>query len=144
LGPGDLYTSVLAGLIVEGVARALRATRAKRLYVCNLMTKPGETERYEVFDHVEAVLSALGADALDYVLASCTDLDAAAKEAYARHGQLPVALSSPERMKALTRAEILARDVGDQAQLVRHDTVRLRAEIFDLLRRERSSSFLRR
>ncbi len=142
IGPGDLYTSVLAGLVVSGVAEGIRLSRGKRVYVCNLMTKPGETEAYDVYDHVEAVVDALGADALDYVLVSCTDLDPDARASYAAQGQLPVALPSPERMRAITRAEVIARDVGHRAQLVRHDSVKLRNEILALVKRGRSSSFL--
>jgi uncharacterized cofD-like protein len=143
IGPGDLYTSVLAGLIVDGVVDALRASRAKRLYVCNLMTKPGETEGYDVADHLGALVNALGEDVLDYVLVSCTDLDPDAKAAYAAKGQWPVAVSSPERLREITRAEIVSRDVGHQAQLVRHDSAKLRGEILGFLKRSRSSSFLR-
>ncbi len=136
MGPGDLYTSVLAGVVVSGVADAIRRTRAKRLYVCNLMTKPGETEDYAVADHVEALCRTLGGDALDFVLASCTELDPVAAANYAAVGQLPVSLSSPERMAEVTSAEVIASDVGHRAQLVRHDSAKLRSEILGIVRGE--------
>jgi uncharacterized cofD-like protein len=55
IGPGSLYTSILPNLLVGDIAQALRHTRAKRAYVCNLATQPGETDNYSVEDHVEAI-----------------------------------------------------------------------------------------
>jgi uncharacterized cofD-like protein len=125
IGPGDLYTSVLSGLVVGGVAEAVRTSGARRLYVCNLMTKPGETSGYDVADHVDAVVQALGGDALDYVLLSRSALSSDAVRSYAEKSQHPVATSTPERLRGVTRAEILQRDVGDRAELVRHDAAKL-------------------
>ena len=125
IGPGDLYTSVLSGLIVGGVADAVRARRARRLYVCNLMTKPGETFGYDVADHVGAVVQALGADALDYVLLSSSPLSAEAVDTYAGRSQHPVVPSTSARLRAVTRAEVLTGDIGHRAELVRHDGSKL-------------------
>jgi len=55
LGPGSLYTSIIPNLLVPDIARALHRTRAKRVYVCNLATQPGETDNYNVADHVLAI-----------------------------------------------------------------------------------------
>lgn len=57
LGPGSLYTSVIPNFIVPGIADAVRQSFAKKIYVCNVMTQPGETTDYSVGDHVEAILS---------------------------------------------------------------------------------------
>ncbi len=54
-GPGSLYTSIIPNLLVDGVVDALNATRAKKVYVCNVMTQEGETEGYTAFDHVKAL-----------------------------------------------------------------------------------------
>ena len=141
MGPGDLYTSVLAGLIVGGVGEAIRASPGKRLYVCNLMTKPGETGDYDAADHVAPIVDALGQDVLDYVLVSCTPLEVDAVRTYAAQGQFPVATSdrAAKRLSELTRAEILYADVGHHAQLVRHDSTKLSGEIVRLIARTRPS-----
>ncbi len=55
IGPGSLYTSIIPNLLVPDIARALQRTRAKRVYVCNLATQPGETDNYNVADHVLAI-----------------------------------------------------------------------------------------
>jgi uncharacterized cofD-like protein len=55
IGPGSLYTSILPNLLVPEIAQALIRTRAKKLFICNLATQPGETDNYGVADHVEAI-----------------------------------------------------------------------------------------
>ena len=55
IGPGSLYTSILPNLLVEDLARALCWSRAVKMYVCNVATQPGETDHYDVVDHVRAV-----------------------------------------------------------------------------------------
>lgn len=60
LGPGSLYTSVIPNLLVRGVADAIRNSRALRVYVCNVMTQPGETERFTASDHVRGLIEQVG------------------------------------------------------------------------------------
>lgn len=52
LGPGSLYTSIIPNLLVGGVVKAIESSKAKKLYICNIMTQPGETEGYTVSDHI--------------------------------------------------------------------------------------------
>ncbi len=59
-GPGSLYTSVIPNLLVEEIAQALQISPARKLYVCNIATQPGETEGYTVQDHVQAINDHLG------------------------------------------------------------------------------------
>jgi len=67
IGPGSLYTSVVANLLIPGIARAIRRTHARRVYVCNVMTQPGQTDGYTAADHVRAILRYLDG-ALDAVI----------------------------------------------------------------------------
>lgn len=55
LGPGSLYTSVIPNLLPAGVGEAIGTSRAKRIYICNIMTEPGETDDYTVTNHVAAI-----------------------------------------------------------------------------------------
>jgi uncharacterized cofD-like protein len=57
LGPGSLYTSIIPNLLTQGIADAIRQSPSRKIYVCNVMTQPGETTGYSVADHVDAVLS---------------------------------------------------------------------------------------
>ncbi len=54
VGPGSLYTSLLANLLVPDISAAIKASKALRFYVCNVTSQPGETDGYSAFDHVEA------------------------------------------------------------------------------------------
>ncbi len=68
LGPGSLYTSVIPNLLVGGVADAIRASRATRVYTCNVMTQPGETDGFSASDHVRALRDLVGPDLITHVL----------------------------------------------------------------------------
>ena len=59
VGPGSLYTSVLPNLMVDGIRRALMASDALKVYVCNVATQRGETDGFGVREHIEALLSHL-------------------------------------------------------------------------------------
>jgi uncharacterized cofD-like protein len=56
LGPGSLYTSIIPNLLVKGIPEAIKQSPARKVYVCNVMTQPGETVNYSVADHIQALL----------------------------------------------------------------------------------------
>jgi len=68
IAPGNLYGSIGPALVVEGVAAALRDSPAKLVYVCNLMTKPGQTDKFSVSDYAAEIERFIGGSRLDYVL----------------------------------------------------------------------------
>ncbi len=68
LGPGDIYTSIIPNLLVKGVAKELAESKAKKVYICNLMTKRGETDEFKAEDFVREIERYLGKNVLDYVL----------------------------------------------------------------------------
>jgi uncharacterized cofD-like protein len=69
-GPGSLYTSVLPNLLVEDIQRALGASPAAKVYVCNVATQPGETDDFTVEDHFEALEQHVGQGIFSHVLAN--------------------------------------------------------------------------
>ena len=89
IGPGSLYSSVMPNLLVDGVAQALRETRALKVMVANLMTQPGETDGMDCADHVRAVIEHAG-PVLDAVLVNCATPCEQAVRRYARKGSIPV------------------------------------------------------
>ena len=68
IGPGSLYSSVIANLLVPAVPEAIRSSKARRVYVCNIVTQPGQTDGYTAGDHIDAIVRYLGEGALDGVL----------------------------------------------------------------------------
>ena len=68
IGPGSLYTSLITNLLVSGIRNAIRNSKATKIYVCNIVTQPGQTDHYKVSDHIKAVTKYLGEGVLDYVI----------------------------------------------------------------------------
>jgi uncharacterized cofD-like protein len=95
LGPGSLYSSVLASLVARGMPEALRATAATRVLVVNLLTQPGETEGFTAADHVRAVRDHLG-DVVDVALVHRGPLPGAVLAAHAAEGARPVEVDRAE------------------------------------------------
>ena len=74
LGPGSLYTSIMPNLLVEGVAQALKKSHAIKIYICNVMTQPGETDNFTASAHAKAILDHTGRGAIDYVLVNSSPI----------------------------------------------------------------------
>jgi uncharacterized cofD-like protein len=68
VGPGSLYTSILPNLVVDGMAEALKASPAIKVFICNVATQPGETDAYRVSDHLKAIETHLGTNIFDFVV----------------------------------------------------------------------------
>jgi uncharacterized cofD-like protein len=122
LGPGSLYSSVLPNLLVDGVAEALQATRARRVLVANLMTEPGETAGMGAVDHVRAVLEHAG-PVVDVALLNSGPLDATSLHRYAQTGAEPVR-SDLSRIRALGVVPVEA-DLLRSGRRLRHDARKL-------------------
>ncbi len=67
-GPGSLYTSVLANMLVPGVSRAMRESSARKVYICNVMTQPGETDGFTAADHLQVLYDHVGSGLFDTVI----------------------------------------------------------------------------
>ena len=90
LGPGSLYTSVIPNLLVEGIGDAICRSKAVKIYICNVMTQPGETDEYTASMHVKAIMDHAGRNAVDYVIVNSTPVPEDLKQKYAETGAYPV------------------------------------------------------
>ena len=68
IGPSSLYANIIPNLLVNGVARAIRESKAKKFYVCNIMTEPGLTDNYSVADHINSIVEHCGEGLMDYCI----------------------------------------------------------------------------
>ncbi len=118
LGPGSLFTSILPNFLVDRIAREVAASPAVKMYVCNVMTQPGETDGMSAADHVEALLECAGAGVCDQVIVN-DEPPSKLLEAYAEEGQIPVA-PDVERIRTLGLTPIQAQVISETAT-VRHD-----------------------
>jgi uncharacterized cofD-like protein len=132
LGPGSLYTSVIPPLLVKDITEALRRTKAPKVYICNVMTEPGETTGYTASRHLQAVIEHTGGNFVNYAIINDQEVPAKARELYAREGAAPVVVDK-EEVSRLGSVPITA-PLLQANSLVRHDADRLARLLSDLLR----------
>jgi uncharacterized cofD-like protein len=133
LGPGSLYTSLIPNLLVHGIPEQIARAKALKVYVCNLMTQPGESRDYTAADHVRALHEHAGGKLFDYVLLNTRPLSPAMLKRYAAQRAEPVA-HDLEDIQALGVKPICA-DLLVEAHVVRHDSRRLAQLLLDLAAR---------
>ena len=133
LGPGSLYTSVLPNLLVGGIVGALRRTAAIRLYVCNVMTQPGETDGYTASRHIKAIIDHVGPGIIDYAVVNTQSVAPALQEHYARQGACPV-VADVAAIEALG-IKVITADLISETNLVRHDPFKLAGAIIGMVKK---------
>lgn len=134
LGPGSLYTSIIPNLLVDGIADAVAKSDAVRVYVLNVMTQDGETERYRASDHVRALMEHAGGRKLfDYCLANSAPLPADLLERYRQTDAEPTVVDE-ENIRAMGVEVVLAPLADDTADKARHQPAALAAELMRLYR----------
>ncbi|HOQ76530.1 MAG TPA: YvcK family protein [Thermoclostridium sp.] len=133
MGPGSLYTSIIPNLLVEQVPQAISRAKAIRVYVCNVMTQPGETENYTVADHIEAVHKHAGCHLIDCCLVNNGPIEPSLLERYRQDGAAPVELDLPRTRKL--GVKVIEKDlVGIHNGYVRHDPEKLAVAIMDIFK----------
>jgi len=135
LGPGSLYTSVIASLVVPGIKEAVINSKAVKIYVCNVMTQPGETDGYGAYDHVKTIINHMGVQCLDYVVVNEQKASAQQIAEYEKEGAAPVA-PDVEKIEALGIDAVPASLLND-SNMVRHNPIKLAKTIITLIYRLR-------
>ena len=131
LGPGSLYTSVLPTLLVPKIAESIVNTKhALKLYICNIMTQPGETDNYMVSDHIHAIQKHIGHEIIDCVVVNSSIIPEHIQQKYAQEGARPV-LFDIQNLKSTPCSVVSDRFVSYQTYL-RHDSAKLSKHIYDL------------
>ncbi|MCH5210234.1 MAG: YvcK family protein [Oscillospiraceae bacterium] len=117
MGPGSLYTSIIPNLLVDGVADAIRKSRAVKIYVCNIMTQAGETENYTASEHLAAIESHSYEGIADIVIVNNAVIPEGLKEKYAEQHAQEVLIDAD---KILERSRL----VQGNLLLVQNDRIR--------------------
>jgi uncharacterized cofD-like protein len=133
LGPGSLYTSLIPNLLVHGIPEALAASRATKVFVCNLMTQANESLGLSASQHIEKILQHAGATKspiFDYALINTAPISAERLEQYAREGQEPIE-ADLECVKALG-VEPLTGNFVHEGDVLRHDYDRVAESLLGL------------
>ena len=129
IGPGSLYTSVIPNLLIKPLAEALRHAKALRVYVCNVMTQPGETEDYSAQDHLSAVIEHAGFVA-DVMILNGRRPSEVILKAYAASHQHPVQFDI-NAIRDLGITPFFG-DIIEEGNYVRHDSAALAETVFRL------------
>jgi uncharacterized cofD-like protein len=131
LGPGSLYTSILPNLLVPGIAKTIRESDAVKIYICNVMTQPGETDNYAVSDHLQAIHDHVGHHLFDYVIVNNGEIPPEVQQAYAEKGAKAVVLDLDEVTSRGYR--IIADRLVLFKTYLRHDADKLSHHIYQLV-----------
>ena len=132
IGPGDLYSSIVPNLLVKGVCDAILRCKGKRIYVCNLMTKPGESDGFKASDFIREIHTYLESKSiLQYAIVNTGELPPNVVERYHLEGAVPVVFDE-EACRDLV-PNVIAKPLVSVGNLVRHDPLRLAEAIDEIL-----------
>lgn len=143
INPGDLYVSLIPNFLVKGMARAIAKAKAKVIYIGNLMTKPGQTDGYNLVDYVRSIERYLGRGAVDYVIYNKELPSQKLLKKYSRQGETVVL---PGDFGKLPKTKLLSHNLlshkfhrpkkhdvlGNFRSLIRHDSDKLAEVIYKL------------
>jgi len=135
LGPGDLYTSIIPNLLVTGVSEAINKSKSKLVYVCNLMTKHGETDNFTTTDFVREIKKYLKLDKkiLDYLVVNeQIKLPVSVSSWYKKYHSVPVKIE-PDNLEG---TKLIKGSFVQPGKLIRHDPAKLAKTIMKIIKDE--------
>jgi len=132
LGPGSLYTSIIPNLLIKEITEAVHAAGAIKIYVCNVMTQPGETDGYSAFDHVKALINHSHPRVIDYCIVNTGEVP---QEILKRYAQQNSYIVVNDRKKIQNMGyRVIEDDFGIiEEGVIRHDPEKLAEIILGLL-----------
>ena len=130
-GPGSLYTSIIPNLLVDGIVDAVRASNARKVYICNVMTQDGETENYTATDHIKALFDHSYDGLFDTCIANNAEISRELIKKYAAEGAEPMPINEEDFEKMGIKL-ILKPLISENTPLARHDPARLAEVIMDV------------
>lgn len=123
LGPGSLYTSIIPNLLIDDITKAIASSKATKIYVCNIMTQPGETDHYSASEHIKIIISHSHPRVLDYCIVNTGEISQEVLKRYEGQGSVPVANDS--RLIEEMGYRAIQDDIAVTDGLVRHDPEKL-------------------
>lgn len=128
-GIGSLYTSIIPNLIVSGISEELKKNTAKKIYFCNAMSQPGETDAYSLEDHVNAIRKHSFHDAVNVVVTYDNSIPKHILDKYQEMGSYPVKCKEEEHDFKILKRDVL--NIDDD--LIRHDSNKIRDVMEELI-----------
>lgn len=131
IGPGSVYTSLIPNLLVPGIAEAIAASTAIKVYICNVMTQPGESEGFTASRHVAAIVDCVRERVFDYVLINTAIPTEQAVAKYQGSGQHLV--EADEDMIRKQGFRMIRGNFMSETDVIRHDPVKVTNRLMKLL-----------
>ena len=125
IGPGSLFTSLIPPILVPGVAKAIARSKALKVFICNLMTQPGETDGISARGHLETFQKYAGGLDIDFVVVNDRPISPEQAEKYANLGAEQIGVRGSISPGAISNAEVVCGNLLDEGEMVRHDPSRL-------------------
>jgi len=125
IGPGSLFTSLLPPLLVDGVAEAIAASKATKVFICNLMTQPGETDGFTSRHHLEIVRDHAPAIKFDFIIVNNFPITPRQQEIYAHEGAEQIGVHGSISASTIEGVTIIYDNLLQEGEMVRHDPARL-------------------
>jgi uncharacterized cofD-like protein len=126
VGPGSLYTSILPNLLVARVSDAIGETAATKIFICNLMTQPGETDNYTARQHLETIKSYAPEIHFDFVIVNDKRITQDQAERYALEGAHQIGIDEDSIDSVLDRStQVIRANLLEDGEKVRHDSALL-------------------
>ncbi len=132
ISPGSLFTSIIPNLLVKGIAMAINRSKAKKIYICNLMTEPGETDGYTVTDHIKAIFSHTEYGLFKYVILNRGKVSSDLQKTYIDQGSYPVRYKI-EELRDLGLTSIVTDLVSEKENKIRHNEDKLGRLLTELI-----------
>ena len=130
LGPGSLYSSIIPNLLVEGIGSALARSKARKVYVSNIMTEHGETDSFTAVDHLRVIMRHLPQSVVEYIIVNNGVIDEGILKRYRGEQAVPVLSNRPE-MEAIG-IKLIEADLVSDSDLAWHDSEKLGQVIMNL------------
>lgn len=132
MGPGSLYTSVISNLLIKKIRSAVRKSNAFKIYICNIMTQPGESDNFNVSDHIKEIKKYAGRDAVDCAIVNSGHIPDKIKEKYLKENSQLVNIDE-ENIKELGVDIVKANLVKIENGYVKHNTDKLAEVLADTI-----------
>ncbi|MBU0759632.1 MAG: YvcK family protein [Candidatus Omnitrophica bacterium] len=129
LGPGSLYTSVVPNLLVSGISERVAKSKAPKVYVCNVMTQPGETDNYTAFDHLNTIVAHTQPDIINYCIVNTGKVPQELLKKYEDEGSYPVLADSDRIIEK--GYKVIEVNIVNTTDYVRHDSKKISKIIID-------------
>jgi uncharacterized cofD-like protein len=131
IGPGSMYTSVLPNLVIDEVTERIKNSKAIKIYVSNIMTQPGETDKYNLSDHIKAIEKHCGHGIVDFVIANNGKIP---EENFVKYFEDKQDIVNVDVNNLPKNIEVITEDlVYIKGELLRHNSTRLGLVIMKLI-----------